>query len=66
MPRGLVDHKAATAIWRFKYDYTFIRGRHMLKKNQLEELTDILEVIESLTFVETSCSTSSRVDKPFL
>ena len=38
----------------------------MLKKNQLEELTDILEVIESLTFVETSCSTSSRVDKPFL
>ena len=66
MPRGLVDHKAATAIWRFKYDYTFIQGRHMLKKNQLEELTDILEVIESLTFVETSCSTSSRVDKPFL
>ena len=38
----------------------------MLKKNQLEELRDILEVIESLTFVETSCSTSSRVDKPFL
>ena len=38
----------------------------MLKKNQLEELTDILEVIESLTFVETSCSTSSRVDNPFL
>ena len=40
---------------------------------KLEELTDILEVIESLlevieslTCVETSCSTSSRVDKPFL
>ena len=30
----------------------------MLKKNQLEELTDILEVIESLTFVETSWLTN--------
>ena len=38
----------------------------MLKKKQLEEMTDILEVTESLTFVEISCSTSSRVNKPFL